>query len=258
MMGGALGGVEAMWLPALGPGFWPLISMGAILGGTMGAPFTGIIFAIELTHDVNMALPLLIAVTIAYAFTVLTLKRSILTEKISRRGYHLTREYSVDPLEILFVREVARTTQVIALPVAAIASEVHELLHPGGVERRRQRLYPIVDSDQRLMTVLTREDLDRWLGANDGTARLDAVRGRSAMVAYMDEPLSAVVYRMAKTGLTRFPVVERADKRFVGMVSLSDLLQGRRRTLEAVHRRERVRGFGWSTTPPEAPIDRSD
>jgi hypothetical protein len=53
-------------------------------------------------------LPLLIAVTIAHAFTVLTLRRSILTEKVSRRGYHLTREYSIDPLEILFVREVVR------------------------------------------------------------------------------------------------------------------------------------------------------
>jgi H+/Cl- antiporter ClcA len=32
-----------------------------------------------------------------------------LTEKVSRRGYHLSREYAVDPLEILFVREVMRT-----------------------------------------------------------------------------------------------------------------------------------------------------
>src|SRR3989440_3417041 len=58
MMGGALGGVEGAFLPALGPGFWPLVSMGAILGGTMRSPFTGIVFAIELTHDLNMLLPL--------------------------------------------------------------------------------------------------------------------------------------------------------------------------------------------------------
>jgi CIC family chloride channel protein len=95
MMGGALGGVEGAFLPNVGPGFWPLVSMGAILGGTMRSPFTGIVFAIELTHDLNMMLPLLVAVTIAHAFTVLTLRRSILTEKVSRRGYHLTREYAI-------------------------------------------------------------------------------------------------------------------------------------------------------------------
>src|SRR6202167_4571685 len=60
MMGAALGGVEAMFLPHEGAGFWPLVSMGAILGGTMRAPFAGIIFAVELTHDVNMFLPCLL------------------------------------------------------------------------------------------------------------------------------------------------------------------------------------------------------
>src|SRR3989442_932768 len=69
MMGGALGGVEAMFLPNEGVGFWPLISMGAILGGTMRSPFTGIVFAFELTHDVNVILPLLVACVIAHAFT---------------------------------------------------------------------------------------------------------------------------------------------------------------------------------------------
>jgi H+/Cl- antiporter ClcA len=97
MMGAALGGVAGMFLPHFGAGFWPLVSMGAILGGTMRSPFTGIIFAIELKHDLNLLLPLLVASFLAHAFTVLTLKRSILTEKISRRGYHLSREYAVIP-----------------------------------------------------------------------------------------------------------------------------------------------------------------
>ena len=87
MIGGAVGGVEAMFLPNEGSGFWPLISMGAILGGTMRCPFTGIVFAMELTHDMNGLLPLLVASVIAYGFTALLLKRSILTEKIARRGY---------------------------------------------------------------------------------------------------------------------------------------------------------------------------
>src|SRR6185369_1805230 len=95
MMGGALGGVEARFLPALGPGFWPLVSMGAILGGSLRSPLTGVLFSLELTHDVNMMLPLLVAVCVAHGLTVLVMRRSILTEKIARRGYHLSREYSI-------------------------------------------------------------------------------------------------------------------------------------------------------------------
>jgi len=65
---------------------------------------------------VNAMLPLLVAVTIAHGFTVLALRRSILTEKVSRRGYHLSREYAIDPLEILFVREVMRANVTARTP----------------------------------------------------------------------------------------------------------------------------------------------
>ena len=184
MMGAALGGLEATVLPAEGAGFWPLVSMGAILGGTMRAPLTGVVFALELTHDVNMLLPLLLAVTIAHGFTVLTLRRSILTEKISRRGYHLSREYSMDPLEIIFAREVAR-------------------------------------------------DAEAALGAEPET---------HGVVAYADEPLRIVAFRMAETGLTRLPVVSRQDGARLGIIELSDLLTARSRILESEHRRERLLG----------------
>src|SRR5262249_32952779 len=61
------------------------------------------------------------------------------------------------------------------------------------------------------------------------------------VVAYPDEPLRLVVYRMAETGLTRLPVVARHDPgKLVGMVSLRDLLQARVRNLEAEQRRERL------------------
>jgi CIC family chloride channel protein len=109
MTGAALGGLESYFLPHLGSGYWALASMGATLAATMGCPLTGAIFALELTHDLNMLLPLLLTCYIAYGFAVLTLRRSILTEKIARRGLHLTREYSLDPLEMIFVREVMKT-----------------------------------------------------------------------------------------------------------------------------------------------------
>src|ERR1039457_1850308 len=166
MMGGALGGIEAMFLPHEGAGFWPLVSMGAILGGTMRSPFTGVIFALELTHDVNMLLPLLLAVTVAHGFTVLTLRRSILTEKVARRGYHMSREYAVDPLEILFVREVMRTN-VAALPARLTGSELAQALHTGHTVRQGQHLYPILDDERRLGGVVTRGDLEGF--AKGGT-----------------------------------------------------------------------------------------
>jgi len=238
MMGGALGGLLSSFLPNEGLGFWPLVAMGAILGGAMRSPFTGVVFAVELTHDVNVILPLLLASVVAHAFTVLTLKRSILTEKVARRGYHLSREYAVDPLEILFVREVMRSN-IAAIPANTSVSELTQALHDGQ-SLRRQCLYPVVDSEQRLMGVVTRHELQQLLHQGNGHRLAELIR-HDPKIAYPDEPLRVVVYRMAESGLTRFPVVERDGlRRLVGMVSLDDLLKARAHNLDAERRRERI------------------
>jgi chloride channel protein, CIC family len=240
MMGGALGGLEAMFLPNEGAGFWPLISMGAVLGGTMRSPFTSIVFAFELTHDANVFLPLLVGSVIAHAFTVLTLKRSILTEKVARRGYHLSREYAVDPLEILFVREVMRT-KVVVLSAASTLGEMQQSLRPD--HRQSQRLLPVVDEEGRFVGVLTRGDIrERMKAEGDPVLRrcLGELVRIDAVKAYPDESLRVVVYRMAEKGLTRMPVLERGTEKFLGLVALDDLLKARGRNLEEERTRERT------------------
>jgi H+/Cl- antiporter ClcA/CBS domain-containing protein len=239
IMGAALGGIEAHWFPDLGVGFWPLVSMGAILGGTMRSPFTGAIFVLELTHDQNVLLPLLVAVICAHAVTVLLLKRSILTEKVSRRGFHLSREYQTDPLEILFVREVM-SAEVPAIPVTLGRGEIADAI---GNRRREQRLFAVVDTAGELAGVVTRWVLEEWAAqtSGDGASRpLSSIMQRP-ITAFGDEPLRVIVNRMAATGRTDMPVVDRANPRqLVGHVTLGDMLKARMRHLEEEQRRERV------------------
>jgi chloride channel protein, CIC family len=240
MMGGALGGLEAMFLPHEGAGFWPLISMGAVLGGTMRSPFTSIVFAFELTHDGNVFLPLLVGSVVAHTFTVLTLKRSILTEKVARRGYHLSREYAVDPLEILFVREVMRS-EVVVLRAGDRLETVLQALR--AEHRQDQRLLPVVDVEERLSGVLTRRDVHQRLereGQGALQRRLGELVRSETVETYPDEILRVVVNRMAEKGITRMPVVERTSGKFLGLVSLNDLLKGRARNLDEERKRERT------------------
>ncbi len=253
MMGAALGGLEARFLPGEGAGFWPLISMAAVLGGTMRAPFTGVIFALELTHDVNALLPLLAAVIVAYAVTVLVLRRSILTEKVARRGYNLGSEYAPDPLELLLVREVMQTSIVVLSPdltLRDVASRLHRKL-----PSRTQRLYPVVDASGALLGIATRDSLQDAIDHVGADAAPDGPYGdtsiaqyivRDPSVAFVDEPLAQVAFRMAETGFTRLPVLERGEtRRVVGIVSLADLLRARSRVLEEERVRERVIRLRW-------------
>jgi chloride channel protein, CIC family len=110
MIGAALGesAAQLAHLPVQAQALWALIGMGAMLAGALGVPLTAILFSLELTHAMPALLPLIPACVAAYLVTALLMPRSILTEKLARRGYHLSREYGVDPLETLYVADVMR------------------------------------------------------------------------------------------------------------------------------------------------------
>ncbi|HZT43245.1 MAG TPA: chloride channel protein [Chthonomonadaceae bacterium] len=243
MVGGALGGVEAMFLPHQGAGFWALVSMGATLAGTMRAPLTGVVFSLELTHDVNVLLPLLLASALSYGVTVLLMRRSILTEKVARRGYHLSQEYATDPMETLFVREVMRPN-ILALHADTSVRDLAERIQNDHGDRGLQRVYPVLNGQDHLVGVISRSQLRDWLQEQQqsGHSRpLAELATPEPIFAYTDETLRSLVYRMAQTGRTHMPVVNReAGNKVVGMVSLNDLLKARALNLEAERRRERI------------------
>jgi H+/Cl- antiporter ClcA len=111
MIGGAVGALAGHLAHASveAQAFWALIGMGSMLAGALGVPLTAILFSLEVTHCLPALLPLTVACMASYLVTALLMPRSILTEKLSRRGYHLTREYGVDPLEMVIVRDVMTT-----------------------------------------------------------------------------------------------------------------------------------------------------
>jgi CIC family chloride channel protein len=114
MIGAALGESAARLAhkPGETQALGALMGMGAMLSGALGVPLTAILFSIELTHALPALLPLALACTASYLVTSLVMPRSILTEKLSRRGYHLSREYGVDPLEMVSVADVMKKQSV--------------------------------------------------------------------------------------------------------------------------------------------------
>jgi chloride channel protein, CIC family len=81
-LGAPFGGVA----PVGEEGLWALIGMAAMMGGTMRSLLTAIVFALGLTQNTGALLPLATACAFAHATTVLLLRRSILSEKVARRG----------------------------------------------------------------------------------------------------------------------------------------------------------------------------
>ncbi len=160
--------------------------MAATLGATLGAPLTAIVFAFGLTHDSNALLPLLAATLIAHGFATVVMKRSIMTEKIARRGYHIYREYGVDPLERHYVDEVmSRTVEAIDAELTVRAALATFF---GATQTRRA--YPVVQHDV-VLGVVDRAALekirDNQTGQTLDSRLADVLRGQTPIFALPGE-----------------------------------------------------------------------
>ena len=204
MLGAALGGLLGGVLPGAGEGMWALMGMAGAMAGVMRSPCEHRVRARAHPRH-GVLLPLLAACTIAHLISVLTLRRSILTEKIARRGYHVTREYEVDPLHALLVRDVMPTDVLTVAPVSTVAALYEQL--PEGSDLRRQRLYPVLEAtgppwSARLLRLAPRR-----------TAHLRRRHGTQPTLARLGETLREIADRMVATGHAVLPVIRPRSPR---------------------------------------------
>lgn len=229
IFGGAVGALAAPLLPQADPGFWALVGMAAMMGGTMRAPLTATLFAVELTGNMGALLPVLSACVFAYGVTVLLLKRSILTEKIARRGHHISREYRVDPFDLLRVADVM-TTPVQTLPdTLTVAQAIAHFT----TARPVHTSYPVVDAQGVVVGEVTRADSLAWAleSEQDDRTLAEALAGRELVQGHPDELASQIADRMALSGAGRVPIVDRDTGRLLGIVGRKDLFRSRARRL---------------------------
>ena len=242
IMGGALGALVGPWLPGGDPGVWAALGMGAMLGGTMRAPFTAIAFMLEVTHDVNLLPAMLVACVAADAVTVLLMKRSILTEKMARRGYHVMREYIVNPLHLMRVAEVMEK-DVPTVPASLPVDGLFQRLADEDPVMARRHEWAIVDDAEHLVGLVTRGDLVRALDRDDGeTATVQDLGSRHLVVTHADELLEEATAKMIAHDIGRLPVVDRDDpSRLVGLLGRAGVMA----VWLHASRDEHTRDSGW-------------
>ncbi|HEY5237630.1 MAG TPA: chloride channel protein [Rhizomicrobium sp.] len=240
IMGGTLGSLEAHYMPFGDAGFWALLGMAAILGGTMRAPLTSTLFAVELTGNSHVLLPLLVASVAAFGVTVLLMRRSILTERIARRGHHISREYTIDP----FMQ--TRVEQIMARPVHTLAASIPVAeavaFFMAAEGPRRHKGYPVIDAKDHLIGMVSRADVLRWMreGADEAMTLADVLADEEVFSAYADDLVGDLADRMALADIGRVPILDRSTKKVVGLVARRDLLRVRARVIREERDRRRM------------------
>jgi CBS domain-containing protein len=243
IIGGALGAMEAPLIPFGDAGLWVGVSMAAMMGGTMRSPLTAIVFTLELTHDVNTLPALLAGCLMAYAFTVMALRRSILTEKLARRGHHVTREYSIDPLDLLRVSEVMDTDIPTVSGKTTVGELADAMAQPNSIMGTRHGI-PITDEKNNLVGIVTRGDMIQALSEEDGRDQTVLDAGTNQLiVTYPDELLSDAVAEMVLNEIGRLPVVDPGEpNRLLGILGRSSVMKACTKVLELENNRETTWG----------------
>jgi predicted transcriptional regulator len=85
-----------------------------------------------------------------------------LTEKLARRGHHITREYSIDSFELARVRDVM-DEDAPSVSATMKLSEVSDLIARGNSDLSRRQGTLIMDDQNQLVGILTRGDIVRAL-----------------------------------------------------------------------------------------------
>lgn len=226
IMGGAMGTLLSVIFPSGGPGFWALLAMAATMGGTMRSPLTATFFAAELTGNTHVLLPLIAACGAAHAVTVLLMRRSILTEKVARRGHHLVREYRVDPFALTRVSEVM-TSDVEPLRASLTLRDAVEILT--SLAKARYHSLPVVDDDGRVLGIVDPPTLLNWRrsGKNRKAVLGELLAGTGTALVYPNEYLEVAAERLSAANAACLPVVSPEQGRLVGYIGWEDLMRVR-------------------------------
>ncbi|MDE2336214.1 MAG: chloride channel protein, partial [Alphaproteobacteria bacterium] len=254
IVGGGIGAVLSPVMPHAAPGFWAVLAMAATLGGALGAPLTATLFAVELTGNHVILLPVFAACMSSMAVSVLLMKRSILTEKIARRGHHLNREYSIDPLTVTRIREIMAKKVVTLSPDTLVG----EVIQRFASHKEGYRAFPVVDAEGHVFGMVTRSDVLVWIGDETAHQRrlIDMIDGRDLVLAHPEEMADAIAIRMLEKNVSRIPIVDH-DGHLVGIISRADLLHAHHRAFTTERKRERFFRRRKNSIPSAAQNDRT-
>ena len=225
IMGGAMGTLLGGYMPWGSPGFWALLAMAAVMGGTMRSPLTATFFAVELTGNTHVLVPLITACSAAHLITVLLMKRSVLTEKLARRGHHITREYRVDPFQLTRVGEVM-TREVQSVPASmTLHSAAAFLTSP----ETRHPSFPVVDEAGHVLGIIDPPSVIAWrrAGRHRNATLRELLAGSKITLAYPDEYLEILAEKLMKANVAHLPVVSRDEEKLTGYVGWKDLMRVR-------------------------------
>jgi CBS domain-containing protein len=206
-----------------------LVGMAAIFAGASRALLTSVVFAFETTLQPAGILPLLGGCAAAYLVSSLTMRDTIMTAKIARRGVRVPTEYAADYLDQVLVRDSA-SRNVTALKTSDELGEIRRWLASG--DAKAQFLgYPVLDDSGNARGIITRREL--LDPAHAGLTRIGDLLTQPPLVVFEDHSLREAADHMVEHNVGSVIVAKReAPTKLVGVLTRGDLVTAHSRRLK--------------------------
>lgn len=275
VIGAGIGSVFAVGVNALVPGvtvspeLFALAGLGTLFGVAGRATFAFVLFAVEVTQQYDLLLPVFLVAVVADGVASLYLKNTLMTEELSRRGIDIYQEYEVDVLKRFSNKEIMDATPATIRPDVTVSRLVAEINSDspnvsqlgiednGGLARATEgeidddttptlhEALPIVDPDAGLVGIITYGDMLQAVTQTDSEITVLDAGTTDLILGYPDERSFEAAVRMATNDLEQLPIVDPDDERkLLGLLDSQNLMTSALRQLEE----EQVRGERQSGT----------
>ena len=233
MIGGSVGYLFGSWVaplfPGLGPEVFAIAGMAAVFGTASRAPFTSIVFALEVTRDYQGVLPIIVTVVIAELVGEALMEDSIMTERLAKRGLRVRHIYEYNPLRQVRIRSIMSAppdTVGSAEPVV----EIYKLMtNPQHQFSARKRL--IVLSDGKAMGVISRDQVYSVTSNANKELTAGEICSKEFESIWEEEFAYDALRKMSLRDVS-FLVVTDGKGGAVGYVSRGDLVRALKRKIE--------------------------
>ncbi|MGH9407754.1 MAG: chloride channel protein [Terriglobia bacterium] len=230
MLGGAVGGVEHHFFPALtGPvGAYALVGMGTLFAGFLRVPMTSVFMVLEVSGNYSIILPVMVSNTIAYLISR-RYQSVALFDLLSRQdNVELPSMEEQREETVLRVEDAMRPADG---PILLGSETVSQALERAGGQNTSVFLVRQSNPREDAWSAITKEVLELEALHDNSGATLNQLSSRTRLTwVHPDQTLDVALRIMGERPL--LPVLNRADlSRLEGVISLDDILGSYRRSL---------------------------
>jgi len=232
------------------PAPFVIVGMMALFGGIAHAPLAVMLMVAEMTGNLSLLAPAMIAVGIS---SIIVGRATIYTSQVNTRADSPAHrlQLSFPLLSTLAVRQ-AMTPVVLHFSPQQTVAEAEKLLAERVISGAS-----VLDQHGDLLGILTLGDIQRVPGEERQLRKVEEAMNREVLVAHADDTLDAALEQLTSHRIGWMPVVEvnsaMGGRHVIGRLSALDITRTYRETLAKGSRR--MRGLVEGTVMVEAEIE---